>query len=341
MEEHPIPQEVSTYEFRLVGDMTIKQFIQVAAGALIALVLYSSHIAPYVKWPLIIISFLTGIALAFFPIEDRPLSKWIVLFIKAIYSPTIYVWDKNSRKYDFFQPEPVATAQIGQTGNQAAMTQANNQLQTPQAGDSSTKLDKKEQEFLSKVNSQFSTASQPPVAPMPVLHQTPTQVSNASQGRGIRREAKKITVPKAEELKVEKQKKDEPFAESLKSKTQTNVGEQITPIASQKISGAKEATFSQEASPPSPPTKPNVIVGQVLSSDGKIIDGAILEIRDSDGRPVRALRSNRLGHFMIVTPLTNGDYEITTEKEGYNFDPVTFNAKDTIIPPIAIWAKNQ
>jgi len=37
--EHPIPQQISAYQFRLVGDMTIKQFFQVAAGALIALLI--------------------------------------------------------------------------------------------------------------------------------------------------------------------------------------------------------------------------------------------------------------------------------------------------------------
>ena len=39
--EHPIPQQISAYHFRLVGDMTLKQFFQVAAGALISLVLFS------------------------------------------------------------------------------------------------------------------------------------------------------------------------------------------------------------------------------------------------------------------------------------------------------------
>ena len=62
--EHPIPQQISAYQFRLVGDMTIKQFFQVAAGALIALLIYSMAIPYYVKWPLVLISFLSGVAFA-------------------------------------------------------------------------------------------------------------------------------------------------------------------------------------------------------------------------------------------------------------------------------------
>ena len=103
--EHPIPQQISAYQFRLVGDMTIKQFFQVAAGALIALLIYSMAIPYYVKWPLVLISFLSGVAFAFFPLQDRPLATWILLFIKAIYSPTVYVWERGSDKYQYFRAE--------------------------------------------------------------------------------------------------------------------------------------------------------------------------------------------------------------------------------------------
>src|SRR3990167_1787151 len=58
------------------------------------------------------------------------------------------------------------------------------------------------------------------------------------------------------------------------------------------------------------------------------------------GRPVRALRSNKLGHFVIVTPLENGKYEIVTEKDGHEFSPVSFEANGNIIPPILVSGKN-
>jgi hypothetical protein len=79
----------------------------------------------------------------------------------------------------------------------------------------------------------------------------------------------------------------------------------------------------------------------VVGSDGKIVEGAILEILDQSGTVQRAIKTNQLGHFMIVTPLANGKYEIKTEKEDFNFDPITFNAEGKIIPPIAIWANEQ
>ncbi len=337
--EHPIPQEVSTYEFRLVGDMTIKQFMQVAAGAIISLILYSSNMAPYVKWPLIIISFLTGVALAFFPIEDRPLSKWIVLFAKAIYSPTIYTWNKNARKYEFFQAENVelpgqsttnAPLPIPTTNTPAAELLSQDQPTT----DDSAGLEKQEQEFLDKVDLQFNSTSNIPI-----------ETNNKESADELVNEAKsedsnKMEVPQNQAVTVEPQSKPTSSPVAVYGET-TAYGGQVTPMAQQDLSKAKSATFSEDASPPSPPTRPNIIVGQVMTSDGKIVDGAILEIKDSGGRSVRALRSNRLGHFMIVTPLANGKYTVTTEKQGYFFDPISFEAKDEIIPPIAIWAIGQ
>ena len=90
---------------------------------------------------------------------------------------------------------------------------------------------------------------------------------------------------------------------------------------------------------PAPPTQPNILVGMTLTKDEEIIEGAILEIRNSKGVPVRALKTNKLGQFRIATPLEKGTYEIETEKEGHQFDIIKFEAKGEVISPIEIKAK--
>ena len=119
----------------------------------------------------------------------------------------------------------------------------------------------------------------------------------------------------------------------------------LTPVATTEISVEKveekeitsnSAEFSIDAAPPSPPIAINTITGQVMDQDRKIIEGVILEIKDSNGRPVRALKSNKAGHFIIVTPLQNGKYEVTIEKDGFKFEPVSFDAIGNMIPAIAI-----
>jgi len=343
--EHPIPQQVSSYEFRLVGDMTIKQFMQVAGGTLVALFIYSTSLPPFIKWPLILLSFLTGIALAFFPLEDRPLSKWIILFIKAIYSPTVYVWKKGVTQQNYFEPEvsegqemqissiqeTSATQEIPKTTIQQKTTQVTPfpEVKTQEAREFSN-LERLEKEFLTKVSQHFNNSSFLIKSGV----QTPTinavNVSSPSN--------KKLSIPKTETISIEKAIKDQVTPAPPESQSLTQVQGSVSPISGQEIT-SKQAVFSLEATPPNPTTTPNVIVGQVLDQEGKIIENAILEIKDAEGRPVRALKSNKLGHFMIVTPLTNGHYTIFTEKEGYEFKPLSFEAKNTIIPPIVIWAE--
>ena len=77
----------------------------------------------------------------------------------------------------------------------------------------------------------------------------------------------------------------------------------------------------------------------VLDNQGKIVEKAIIEIRDAGGIPVRALRNNRLGQFQIVTPLPNGAYEIEIEKDPLEFDIIKLNLTGKIINPIEIRAK--
>lgn len=324
-EQHPIPQQVSAYQFKLVGDMTLQQFFQVAAGALVALLFYSSNLPAYVKWPLIIFSFLLGIALAFFPLEDRPLAKWIVLFVKAIYSPTLYVWKQMPAKYSYFQDESPAAAQLA-SAQQILSTAKNGSL--PQE---SANLENEEKKFLDKVTKDLSGL--PSEAP---IKTTSTSVVATPPVKNP------ITVPQTEKVGVEIKEKSETPVKSVVSPDLSHAeGYKLAPSQGQKGQNVQGAKFSPEAAPPLPPTKPNVVVGQVVDMEGKIVENAILEIRDHEGRPVRALRSNKLGHFMIVTPLANGNYEIITEKEGLVFDTVSLDAKGVIVPPLAVWAKNK
>jgi hypothetical protein len=324
-QEHPIPQQISAYEFHLVGDMTLKQFFQVAFGALIALVFYSSALPTYVKWPGIAISFLGGVAFAFFPLQNRPLAVWIGLFLKAIYSPTAYYWSKTTKKRQFFQPESAQAHAIPEpepVDNLEALQKMPKPIPVfaPQATQQQTR--------------DVVQETQPVVSP--ALTPAPKPEAPLAKGPEKKRE---VEIPKTEDVSVEKQAKPEQTeAETQKQKiTTTN----ITPSMGQKFYQSVQAQFSPDASPPTPPNKPNVIVGQVMDSEGGIIEGAILEVKDDDGRSVRALKTNKLGHFMIVTPLLDGKYKIVTEKEGYNFDVVNFKADGKIIQPIAIRAKSE
>lgn len=338
-ELHQIPQQISSYQFRLVGDMTLQQFFQVAIGAVIALILYSSNLPSYVKWPLVLLSFLTGVAFAFFPLEDRPLQKWVALFFKSIYSPTLFVWRQNPDMPDFFQKEEIALPQTPvqtTTGQEPVLKSTVPATSDPTAAPL-PEFEKKEEELLTR----FNKTLQGEAVAAPVQEDQKTTVTPTQGPPEIKKETEKsFEVPRTQQIEVEKTDHEVKHAQVRPDEPETST--QMTPIAAQPtIQKAKQAQFNQDAGPPMPPEKPNVVVGQVLGPEGEIVESAILEIKDKEGRPVRALKSNRLGHFMIVTPLANGEYEIITEKEGLDFDTIKLEAAGAIIPPIAVWANKS
>ncbi len=95
MEQHPVPQDVTGFQFKLIGDMTVKQFVYLAAGVLLAYFVSRTGWLPILKWPLVGLTFFGGFALAFMPIEERPLDRWVINFFRSSYLPTIFVWKKQ------------------------------------------------------------------------------------------------------------------------------------------------------------------------------------------------------------------------------------------------------
>lgn len=342
MEQHPIPQQISSYQFKLVGDMTLKQFFQVAGGVIISLIFYSTPLHPIIKWPLILFFAGMGAAMAFLPFQERPLEKWIIAFFRSIYSPTLYSWKKTTTAPVFYTEEAV-TPTITTIANTSPVVENN-----------TSKLEAAEKSYLQKigglfnvaVNTQQTNVSQAPAASVQVQNQAPVVFTQpAVPIMEDKKELVVIPTTAATPLSVPQQvptviTKSAPKLIIQESTPTTAPVAEVTNIEGQRIE-EKEITssaveFSVDAAPPSPPIAINTIVGQVMDQDRKIIEGAILEIKDSSGRPTRALKSNKAGHFIIVTPLANGKYEVTIEKEGFKFDPVSFDAKGDMIPPIAI-----
>jgi len=95
---HPVPQNVTDFQFHLVGDMTLKQFGYLAVGcgaAYLTFVIFSS-VVPFIAYPLIFLFAGSGIALAFVPIQERPLDQWLGSFIRAIFSSTLLKYKPNA-----------------------------------------------------------------------------------------------------------------------------------------------------------------------------------------------------------------------------------------------------
>ena len=330
MEQHPVPQHIASYEFRLVGDMTLRQFAQLAAGAILGLIIYAIPMPVIFKWPLIILFGFSGFDFAFLPVNERPLSNWIIAFFKAIFLPTEFIWQKKSWKPEIFEPLAFKVLSANQAKITTDKSTLNQYLASLPYDENRNPLDQKEASFLNEITNLFQLVHPAPASPYP----TPLPVQTQAEPKPVYRPYRPVNPPATQPVR--------PTFHPTKE-----VSRPIPPyhsvILPQKTGRPRkplvEAKTNIQLSIPTPPTRPNLIVGMVLDQEGKIIEGAILEIRNTQDIPVRALRTSRLGQFMIATPLPNGLYEIETEKEGHQFDIIKIEAKGEIIKPIEIRAK--
>ncbi|MCL4418992.1 PrgI family protein [Patescibacteria group bacterium] len=95
MENHPIPQDITGFQFKLIGDMTIKQFAYLAVGMILGWIFFALPIFFLIKIPIAMLFISLGIATAFFPVSGRSLDVVITNFLKDLFSPTRYVYQKT------------------------------------------------------------------------------------------------------------------------------------------------------------------------------------------------------------------------------------------------------
>ena len=370
MKQHPVPRDIATYEFQLVGSMTLKQFGWLAGCCLIALAFYASHIPGYFKTPAVVFFVLMGAALAFLPIQERTLDKWISAFFLACFRPTEFSW-KKSKTVPRYAEERFGAKFIKKAPPKvrADSAQLANFLKTLPGEEPKDKLEIEEAKKLSQIGLLFKniagfdgqlvpTKSEQFSGP-PVFFETPLQAPKNKDwqkikldGVRVRRlgavpptgqpplEAKKVigileiepvaVEPMAKAQMVEPQQK--PVQPTPKLTLAKKSRPQIKSVASTKqaIQFIKTAT----------PTKPNALSGAVIDQKGGLVEGAIVEIKKREnGDTVLVGKTNRLGQFWFAVPLQDSDYYLEIDKDGLKFDIINVKAEGKIIDPIEIQAK--
>src|SRR3989344_4479904 len=93
--QHAVPQNIMDVEFKIIGELTMRQFIYLLIFCGIGYFIYSTGLPAFVKWPLILLLVGAGAGFAFVPVQDRGLDEWIISFFKLMYSPNQMVWRKD------------------------------------------------------------------------------------------------------------------------------------------------------------------------------------------------------------------------------------------------------
>lgn len=313
IQQHPVPQDISNYKFRLIGDMTIKQFAALGISIVLSVIIYSSPLPFFFKYPLSFFLLLLGVGTAFIPFQGRTLDVWIVAFIKSIYSPTQYIWKHG-------QNTPAQTTDNSQNPQTPVVT-----VSAPAADQTPT----------ANTPTETPGTAEPaatPAEPTPVETQ-PTKPTDSTANTQVNN----IPTP-------------QPQADLDTSTDQTSA-DTLIPQVNPPVQGNKDAINTNEQSTtnneqslsslpiPFTPTVANTLVGLTLNSSGQILDGVLVEIKNQN-ITVRATKSNKLGQFLFVRPLENGLYQILAEKDGFTFDNYSIQLNGEIINPLRIQATN-
>jgi len=169
--QHPIPQQVLGIQFKIVGDLTLRQFVILALFGGLAYALFSlPNVNPLIKIPLAGIVLLIGVAFSLVPVQDQPLDRWLANFFEAIYSPTKRVWQKEPEPPEFLVvpiPKLVRTVEEGVSPEEARQ-RLEEYLTAIRTKEVLTPLDLAEKQQLEFINLELQTSvTEAPVPPTP------------------------------------------------------------------------------------------------------------------------------------------------------------------------------
>ncbi len=357
MEQHPIPQNVTSFEFHLVGDMTLKQFLYLGTGIGTAYLLYSTifYSFPVIALPLIILSVLFGVSFAFLPILDRPLDHWIKAFFKAVYSPTTgFLQTKNGIKQKVAPDDPFLKSRLqlylssmgmnvntwdnlpsSLTSPKIALPQippkkAEEIKQQPELPTNKELVDLVEMAKQAQVLQAKITDTENLIKQM-TFTAKPADLSQVSANL-------QHLITQTEELYHKTSQMNQVATPLPEPKPLPQIKPQPIPtpqpVVNPKVvivetTPHKETLITLTSSP-------NVINGIVSDNTGNCLVNVIVIIHNKEGLPVRALKTNKLGQFVGSTPLPSGVYTITLEKEGFIFQTLQVTLENSVMAPIRI-----
>lgn len=354
MREHPIPQDITGYQFHIIGSMTLKQFAEVAIGVVIGVIIYSTNLPAPIKWPLIFIFVGIGAAAAFLPVAERPLDHWIITFFRKMYQPTKFFWKRSPHVPDAFnfQQGKIVEQDTGPDLSPARRQRIKEYLESVDNSQPLNQLDALEQQQINQIMGVFDQ-----VNPVDI------EVDKQATKPDLKVKVRSLQKPDSETKVVEQKSQHQVDAESVATEleipqsqpvegsteeevVEVTVGSE-TPSQQQGVyvqdqqndsvvEDFQDATFNDALPFPSKPDKPNKLVGMILTPQNELIPDAIIEIKDEQNRVVRAVKTNALGQFFITTPLKKGTFTIHTEHDNYQFNDLDITLNNEIVEPIEI-----
>lgn len=347
MENHPIPQDVTGFQFKLVGNMTLKQFGYVGTGVVLAVILFYSPLGWFLKLLMVPFFAILGVSLAFLPIGGRPMDVMGGFFIKALIKPNQFIYQQVGGSLSFanLSLHPVlkqnAPPSAASTKNAPVAHQKEEQLMSylySNAADSNNPLDQRESQLVSKL---FDPQNANFPGPQTALQQTSISQAGALAESSNISQASPGIIP---------QQNLTPNDSAI-NPTNTNVLSAVGPVINEPaqptlLNQPASAALSGSPTIQSPTPKnvgggiefPNVVSGIVKDPRGNVLAGILIEVLNKDNESVRAFKTNALGQFASATQLPNDEFTITFEdpKKEHKFESVKIEALGSTIPPLTV-----
>ncbi|MSU26127.1 MAG: hypothetical protein EXS44_02580 [Candidatus Levybacteria bacterium] len=349
MENHPIPKDIKSFQFKLIGDMTIKQFGYLATGVVIAWIFYSLPVFAIIKYPLAFISAVMGFAFAFIPIDGRPMDVLLYHFFCSIFLTNQFIYQKVGGQLVMemhVKKNPIAQNKSTTHSREDLRIFLKTLSQKPQS-----KLDEKEISFFKSIFSDSPSQNNIREIKQDESHNPEDENKNEPKEAGHTQEEllkevteleKQIDQAKTEELSlrdpaaagqlhekvktleselgalmIEKAQIEEKLAHLVQKMDAENIIEEKRKkeAAGEHLSRARliPRSMAADSGLPIPPDFPNVILGIIKDSRGNVLPGILVDISNDQGASVRAFKTNQLGIFAAATPLQPGKYIINFE----------------------------
>jgi len=337
MIQHSIPQDITGYKFHLIGSMTLKQFGELAAGAIIAFIVFKSNLIAIVKWPLFIFIIILAVMIAFVPVEERPLDFWIVTFFKNIWKPTKFFWKKTPKVPDFFnyQVDQNQNLDITPEVNYSPARKQRIQEYLKSIPSADEELDQWDLHYNQRAENLLANFSRVEIKAENISVQKETKVNKPHLKTRVRKIKSLEQIQEQQQAQSAQESDPLPIKQETREKAEEEAIQDNYPLKNTN----KENQVDEEKQSEKESMLANQLFGVVFNQENEPVSNALIEVfASNDDQALRISKSNVEGEFSIKTALPNGEYLIKTEAKDLSFDPISIRLTGRIVPEIKIIA---
>lgn len=361
MDNHPIPQDVTGFKFRIIGSITVKQFLYLlASGIAVAVLVFFVPMPLYGKIPLLILFGGIGPFFAFIPIEGRPADIMLSNFFKAVFANTLYTYQKQGANLALYPALGINAPH--ETHSEAKPTTSKADIKRAQLARALRSQayvpDQGETDQIHRINDFFGDTppsgnimNTPSIAKPPVndvdknagslTPQLKTEeITNATSSRQA--EVVPTQEPSSSNITQQPLPATSPEQTPLVAPTPPVVAEEPAqpPQPQAQTSTPASAGSAPQPTPDFPilPDKPNVVLGIIRDPRGKILPGIIVDVKDAQENSLRTFKTDANGKFAAATPMENGIYTISFEdpRGKHTFATMKIELAGNIFQPVSI-----